>query len=166
MDLSAGGGGRAGRARLCSVWQRYFEKCADIAAREVDRHDLCECPIACEGVDFVPEVTSAHLHADGLVALLDATERERRRARREWGETAGRADAPEEPPILVKLRRKALKADEIRSRVNRRQIARSGNAMVVDLSIKRFTEMYDVSSRLILMDRPLATIGTTKSWTK
>ena len=137
MDLSAGGGGRAGRARLCSVWQRYFEKCVDIAAREVDRHDLCECPIACHGEDFVPEVTSSHLHADGIAALLDATERQRRRAA-EWGSGGGAAAADrsgkggegemnpveEEPPILVKLRRKALKADEIRSRVNRRQIAR------------------------------------------
>ena len=121
MDLSAGGGGRAGRARLCSVWQRYFEKCVDIAAREVDRHDLCECPLACDSVDFVPEVSSSHLNADGLVALLDATERERRRKAREWN--AGK-DPPEETPVLVKLRRKALKADEIRSRVNRRQIAR------------------------------------------
>ena len=137
MDLSAGGGGRAGRARLCSVWQRYFEKCVDIAAREVDRHDLCECPIACHGEDFVPEVTSSHLHADGIAALLDATERQRRRAA-EWGSGGAAAAADrsgkggegeknpveEEPPILVKLRRKALKADEIRSRVNRRQIAR------------------------------------------
>ena len=135
MDLSAGGGGRAGRARLCSVWQRYFEKCVDVAAREVDRHNLCECPSeSCVAVDFVPEVSSSHLHADGIVALLDATERERRRAAAaagEWraggsgGSGGGKeSSAGEEAPILVKLRRKALKADEVRSRFNRRQIAR------------------------------------------
>jgi len=154
MDPRATGG--RSRARFCSVWQRFFEKCVLDATREMDRHELCDCPVACDTVNYVAEVSSSSLHADGVVALLDAAttiqSRDKVKAKTPIPSKTPTSNrpTPAATPVLVDLKRKALKADEIRSRVNRRQIAR--DHLVMD-KVMSSTEAFDnlVSTSFPLM---------------